>query len=103
MITNKQVRNAFTGALAVMALGLFSSCSESLVAPGDDALEPLAPTTAVGQEKLQSCSLVDGVWVCESSTETTMTTTTEDGGDDGRHCEIIMGVLYCPPGSNGGS
>jgi hypothetical protein len=36
MITNTEIRNALTGALAIMALGLFASCSDSIVAPADD-------------------------------------------------------------------
>ena len=92
MISNTQIRNALTGALAIMALGLFTSCSESLVAPAGDTLEPMAPPARAEQAPLQSCSLVDGVWVCTS----TGTVTLGDDGDE-EYCEFIMGVLYCQP------
>ena len=95
MITNTEIRNALTGALAVMALGLFASCSDTLVAPLDDGSAIHAPSADTTQEPLQSCTLVDGVWVCTSTGETTTTTNTLDG--DHQHCELIGGVWYCEP------
>jgi hypothetical protein len=95
MITNTEIRNALTGALAIMVLGLFASCSDAIVAPADDANAIHAPSAALAQDSLQSCTLVDGVWVCSGTTTTTTTTTTSDSG--GQFCEIIYGVLYCEP------
>lgn len=96
MITNNQIRNALTGALAVMALGLFASCTESLVAPDQYGLEPAGVSASTEQEDLQFCTLVDGVWTCGGPTASTLDggTTAGDGED---HCEVIMGVLHCPP------
>jgi hypothetical protein len=96
MITNTEIRNALTGALAIMALGLFASCSDSIVAPADDENAIQAPSAAPAQLSPQSCTLVDGVWVC-SGTTTTTTTTTTSGGFDGQFCELIGGVLHCEP------
>lgn len=92
MITNTQIRNALTGALAVMALGLLVSCSDTLVTPGDDASSTQAPSADLAQEPLQSCALVDGVWVCST---TDSDATTSDSGH--QHCELIAGVLHCEP------
>jgi hypothetical protein len=94
MITNTEIRNALTGALAIMALGLFASCSDSIVAPVDDGNAIHAPSAAPAQLSPQSCTLVDGVWVCSGTTTTTTTTTT---GGRIHHCEMIMGVWHCPP------
>ena len=94
MITNTEIRNALTGALAIMALGLFASCSDSIVAPADDGNAIHAPSAAPAQLSPQSCTLVDGVWVCSG---TTTTTTTTSGGFDGQFCELIGGVWYCEP------
>jgi hypothetical protein len=66
MITNTEIRNALTGALAIMALGLFASCSETPVAPMDDGRAVHAPAADSTQLSLQSCTMVDGVWVCGS-------------------------------------
>jgi len=93
MITNIEIRNAVTGALVVMALGLFTSCSDTLVAPADDGYGLHAPSASNLQQPVQSCTLVDGVWVC-TSTSTTTTTTTNNGG---QYCEFIFGVLHCEP------
>lgn len=92
MITNTQIRNALTGALAVMALGLLVSCSDTMVAPAEDASFFQGPSADVTQEPLKSCALLDGVWVC--STAETETTTSDSGQ---QHCEFIAGVLYCEP------
>ena len=92
MITSTHVRNALTGALAVMVLGLFASCSESPVAPLDDAVGVVEPSAALVPSPVQTCKLVNGVWVCS---------TPVSGGalmDEGRQqCILIGGVLYCEP------
>lgn len=92
MITNTQIRNALTGALAIMTLGLFVSCSDPLVAPMDDGSLVNAPAATLLQDPLQPCALVDSVWVCPPSDAGA---TTFDSGR--QHCEIIEGVLYCEP------
>ena len=91
MITNTQIRNALTGALAVMALGLLVSCSDTMVAPAEDAASFQGPSAEVVQEPLTSCALVDGVWVC-STTETETTTS-----DSRQQCIMIEGVMHCEP------
>jgi hypothetical protein len=96
MITHTEIRNALTGALAIMALGLFASCADTPLAPVDDGYTIQAPSENTVQEPLQSCTLVDGVWVC---TSTGTNTTTSGGGLD--HCRVIYGVWYCPPESLG--
>jgi hypothetical protein len=93
MITNTEIRNALTGALAIMALGLFASCSETPVAPMDDGRAVHAPAADSTQLSLQSCTMVDGVWVCGSGGSTTTTS----GGTNLEHCRTIGGVWYCPP------
>jgi hypothetical protein len=92
MITNTVIRNALTGALAIMALGLFVSCSDTLVAPMDDGSLVNAPSAALLQEPLKSCTLVDGVWVCPPADSGATTLDSET-----QHCEFIEGVLYCEP------
>jgi hypothetical protein len=94
MITNTEIRNALTGALAIMALGLFASCSETPVAPVDQDPAVHAPAADSTQLSLQSCTLVDGVWV---STSGGGGATTSSGGTNLEHCRTIGGVLYCPP------
>jgi hypothetical protein len=110
MITSTQIRNALTGALAIMALGVLASCSEGIMAPADDMTcsegimapaddmsGPIGTTAAQEKSGLPSCALVDGVWAC-GGTSSTMTLGNEANGDDDEpHCEIIMGVLHCPP------
>jgi len=95
MITSTEIRNALTGALAVMALGLFASCSDTLVAPVEDGSAIHAPSANTAQETLQSCTLVDGVWVCTSTSSSDTTATTSGGGE--QFCEVIHGVWYCEP------
>jgi hypothetical protein len=93
VITNTEIRNALTGALAIMALGLFASCSESPVAPLGDDPAIHAPAADSTQLAIQSCTLVDGVWVCDGSGGATTTS----GGTNLEHCRTIGGVLHCPP------
>jgi hypothetical protein len=93
MITNAEIRNALTGALAIMALGLFASCADTPVAPMDDGSAVHAPLSNTVEGSLQSCTLVDGVWVCTSGGGATTTS----GGTNLEHCRTIGGVLYCPP------
>ena len=95
MITSTEIRNALTGALAVMALGLFASCSDTLVAPVEDGSAIHAPSANTAQETLQSCTLVDGVWVCTSTTSSDTTATTSDSGII--NCRMIHGVWHCEP------
>lgn len=97
MFTNTQIRNALTGALAIMAFGVLASCSESLVAPADDTMEPVSNSAVPGQGTLQECTVVDGIWVCGGTT-TSMALDNEPTGEaEEHHCEIILGVLHCPP------
>ena len=94
MITNTEIRNALTGALAIMALGLFTSCSETPMAPLDQDPAIHAPAADSTQLSLQSCTLVDGVWVCTSGGGGGATTMS--GGRD-QECIMIAGVMYCDP------
>jgi hypothetical protein len=97
MITTRQVRNALTGSLAVMALGLFASCSEGLLAPleADFGLAVLQDTASLVVD--QTCELVDGVLVCTPAGGNATT----DDGDPEQQCEFIGGVLYCEPPGGG--
>jgi len=95
VITNTEIRNALTGALAIMALGLFTSCSETPMAPLDQDPAIHAPAADSTQLSLQSCTLVDGVWVCTSGGGGGATTTSS--GTNLEHCRLIGGVLHCPP------
>jgi hypothetical protein len=92
MITNTEIRNALTGALAIMALGLFVSCSDNLVAPADDALDVHPQLGVLVQDPVQGCSMVEGLWVCSPVGSGLVTS---DSGP--QHCEFIQGVLHCEP------
>ena len=94
MITNTEIRNALTGALAVMALGLFVSCSDTLVAPVEDDVGVHAQFGALVQDSVQACTMVGGIWVCSTVGPGIATT---ESGDGDQHCEVIEGVLYCEP------
>lgn len=76
-----------------MALGLFASCSESLVAPAADVMEQSGVSALTKEVSPEFCTQVDGLWVCG---DTTPITTLDDGDGDGPHCEMILGVWHCP-------
>ena len=94
MITNTQIRNALTGALAFMVLGLMVSCADSLVAPADEALSVDPQLEVLIQDPTPACSLDGGIWVCPSGGPEV---TTSDDDDGPIHCEVIEGVMYCEP------
>lgn len=96
MITSRRIRNALTGAITVLALGLFASCVENPTAPSG-----VEPSLALASSTTQTCTFQGGQWVCTTSPQFN---TTNDGGDDEgdggghRNCILIGGVLYCEPG-----
>lgn len=87
---NKTIRRALALALTLIAVSAFATCSASPTAPATSDFQ--SPTSSA-QTANDSCSKVDGLWVCSDTTSTTSGTTKPSPSDP--ICYLDQGVWIC--------